>query len=71
MEHPVVTSVMADDDEIKTSNEVADRLKIKPKTLSEWRSAGKGPKFFRVGRTIRYRESEIRSWLESQSKDVE
>lgn len=68
-----MTSVMTNDDEIKTSNEVADRLKIKPKTLSEWRSKGKGPKFFRVGstRTIRYRESDIKAWLDSQSEDVE
>jgi excisionase family DNA binding protein len=62
---------MVADDELKTTDELAKKLKIKPKTLSEWLSAGKGPPFIRLGKVIRYRESDIKAWLDSQSENVE
>jgi predicted DNA-binding transcriptional regulator AlpA len=36
-------------------------------TLNTWRTLGKGPKFVRVGRLIRYRVSDLDAWLESRT----
>ena len=57
---------MADSDVLKTPDELAEQLKVKPRTLLDWRSTGRGPKFIRVGRAVRYRESDIDDWLRSQ-----
>ncbi|WP_429649227.1 helix-turn-helix transcriptional regulator [Skermanella aerolata] len=54
-----------------TPLELAERLKVKPRTLQDWRSSGKGPQFVRAGRAIRYRQSDIDAWLQSQVERVE
>ena len=40
-------------------------LGIRPDTLRAWRVLGKGPKFFRQGGRVYYRESDIREYLDS------
>ncbi|MFF0531160.1 helix-turn-helix domain-containing protein [Nocardia amikacinitolerans] len=45
-----------------TTNEVASRLKIPPKTLANWASLGKGPRFARIGRHRRYRLEDLIAW---------
>lgn len=45
--------------EVVTSKEAAAILGIRPKSLEQMRSEGRGPKFFRVGRSIRYRRSDL------------
>ncbi|MET8796618.1 helix-turn-helix domain-containing protein [Nocardia sp. NPDC004568] len=47
-----------------TTDDVADRLKIPPKTLANWASLGKGPRFARIGRHRRYRLDELMAWEE-------
>ena len=37
-----------------TSKEVADRWRLSDQTLANWRSAGKGPPFIRVGTRVLY-----------------
>lgn len=37
-----------------TSKEVADRWRLSDQTLANWRSAGKGPPFTRVGTRVLY-----------------
>lgn len=37
-----------------TSTEVADRWRLSHQTLANWRSAGKGPPFIRVGSRVLY-----------------
>lgn len=37
-------------------------------TLSNWRTAGKGPKFLKVGKMILYRIEAVRAWEEKQEK---
>ncbi len=39
---------------------------IPEQTLANWRSRGKGPKFHKVGKHIRYRLSEVAAWLDEQ-----
>ena len=55
-----------------TSKEVADRWRLSDQTLANWRSAGKGPPFIRVGSRVLYPVEGIHafekldsSWLSS------
>ena len=41
-------------DEVLTPKEAAAALKVRVTTLSNWRVAGRGPQFTRVGRSVRY-----------------
>lgn len=51
------------DDRLLTPNEVADRYRMKPGSLANQRSNGRGPKHIRLpnGR-IRYKESALLEW---------
>jgi excisionase family DNA binding protein len=35
-------------------------------TLANWRPAGKGPPFVKVGRHVRYRRADVDRWVEGQ-----
>ncbi|MCC6789098.1 MAG: helix-turn-helix domain-containing protein [Hyphomonadaceae bacterium] len=39
--------------------QAASFLGVAPKTLANWRSQGKGPKFCRLGRAIGYRQEDL------------
>lgn len=49
--------------ELLTTEEVAARLKVSPKTLSKWRTRGTGPPYFKVGRCVRYQWEAVQAWL--------
>jgi hypothetical protein len=49
-----------------TRPEVAERIKIPPKTLAEWASQKKGPPFSKFGRWTRYRLSDVIAWENRQ-----
>lgn len=49
-----------------STEEVSRRLKIPAKTLNNWASLGKGPRFARMGRFRRYRLSDLVAWEEVQ-----
>ena len=34
--------------------------------LNNWRTAGEGPKWFKVGAAVRYRVSDIEEWLQAR-----
>ncbi|MCK0129276.1 helix-turn-helix domain-containing protein [Erythrobacter sp. F6033] len=42
-----------------TTNELADRWRISPRTLEGWRDKGIGPTFTRIGNRVRYHISVI------------
>jgi hypothetical protein len=46
--------------------EVAGRLKLPTKTLAEWASKGKGPRFAKIGRFARYRLADLEAWENEQ-----
>ncbi len=39
------------------------RTDISARTLKEWRTTGKGPRFFRLGRQVRYATQDVTDWL--------
>lgn len=54
--------------ELLTSREAAERMGIRPNTLEIWRVKGFGPTFLKVGRAVRYVESDVTDWLDSQAR---
>lgn len=43
-------------------DEAAARLGLTPGTLYSYRSRGRGPKPYRVGRSVFYREEDVEAW---------
>ena len=52
-----------------TEGQVADRRGISAAVLRAWRLNGKGPRFCRFGRAIRYRESDIDLYMTESTVD--
>jgi excisionase family DNA binding protein len=50
-------------EQILSISELAARLRVSVQTLYDLRSQGRGPRGFRVGRELRFRLSEVDSWL--------
>ena len=41
-------------------------LGVSPKTLANWRTGDYGPPWTRAGKVVRYLESDLVEWMESQ-----
>lgn len=53
-------------DRLLTTAETASLTGFSEKTHRNWRCDGIGPPYVRVGgRAVRYRESELRAWIDS------
>jgi excisionase family DNA binding protein len=52
-----------------TVPEVAEILRIKPKTFYDWTRAGRGPKCIRVGKQRRYRPEDVQAYI-AANEDV-
>jgi helix-turn-helix protein len=52
-------------DECLDERVAARVLNTAPATLQKWRWEGKGPRFLKVGRLVRYRRSELERYLAS------
>ena len=44
--------------------DAAAYIGVAPKTLANWRSAGKGPRFCRLGRVIVYQKNDLDQYFE-------
>ena len=51
-----------------TEAEAALVLNVQPSTLRTWRCIGRGPRFVRAGRVIRYRLAAIDRWATQNTK---
>jgi len=49
--------------ELLTTAAAATRLAISRATLPTWRALGKGPRYVRIGRAIRYRVADLDAFL--------
>jgi len=49
-----------------TRPEVGQRLKVSPKTLAQWASQGKGPRYAIFGKFARYRATDVIAWENAQ-----
>jgi len=57
---------MAPDEQLMTIEELARYLDVPIGTLYQWRYRREGPPGFRVGRHVRYRQSDVQEWIEQQ-----
>jgi DNA-binding transcriptional MerR regulator len=57
-------------DRLYTEAELAEHLKLPPKTLAHWRGRGTGPPWFRAGKHVRYRESAVAEWQAEREREV-
>lgn len=53
-------------DEFLTLAEVARLLRVPPATVRYWRHQHTGPRSFRIGRHVRYRQSDVLHWIARQ-----
>lgn len=51
-----------------TNDQAAALLGLSPETLPVWRVRGRGPQHIKVGRLVRYRESDLQAWLDAQTR---
>jgi excisionase family DNA binding protein len=51
--------------------QAARYLGVSAGTLRLWRSEGRSPRFFRAGKLIRFRLSDLNQWIESRLSDSE
>lgn len=56
--------------QLMTSNTLATYLGIAPQTIRRWRLEGRGPKYLRLGDSLKarvaYRPSDVDEWLENR-----
>jgi len=61
-----------DDDSLIDGDELAEWLKLEPRTIQAWRYWGKGPAFVRISkRCIRYRKGTVREWMKNRERTIE
>lgn len=60
------TSII-DPDALLTEAQAAQVLGLSIRTLQSWRCRGDGPAFVRAGRAVRYRKTEINSWVDANT----
>ena len=61
--------IQLNDNTLFTPAQLAEYLSLKPKTLETMRRRGDGPKFKKLGRTVRYLGSDIREWFGEQTRE--
>lgn len=48
--------------DLMTTEELAAHLRVKPKTLANWRYLGRGPVYVKDGGLVRYRREDVEAW---------
>jgi predicted DNA-binding transcriptional regulator AlpA len=61
--HPPSSSPLKNN--LKTS-EAAAFLNIRPATLEQWRWSGRGPRYIKIGRSVRYRLTDLNAYLDER-----
>lgn len=46
--------------------EVAEEYGLNENTLRCYRSEGRGPRYLKVGKLVKYRRADVESWLDAQ-----
>lgn len=64
-----VTPIRGNDTSLLDTTQAAEILHINERTLINWRSTGKSPKYIKLGRCVRYRLSDLTAWIEANSRN--
>lgn len=54
-----------------TERQVAEQLRLSVATLRAWRHRGKGPRFLRLGRSVRYLPSDVDEFVRASAVDTQ
>lgn len=54
-----------------TPRELAARWKMAEQTLANWRFAGRGPRFVKIGRKVLYPMAEVEAWELPRSNTIQ
>lgn len=66
----MTTTTPFEPDMLHKAAPVAERFGITVAALAQMRYMGKGPRFIKLsGKQVRYRESDIQTWLDQQTRD--
>jgi excisionase family DNA binding protein len=57
-------------DPLWTTADVAEFLSVPVQTIYDWRTRGYGPPGFRLGKHLRFRESDVFAWLDRMTRPV-
>ena len=52
-----------------TTKQAAEFLNFKVQTIEQWRAQGKGPKYAKLGKEVRYKLGDLETYLEENSID--
>ncbi len=55
-------------EELIDESTLATRLGVSRSTLQSWRYAGRGPRFIKLGRIVRYRGADIEAYLRANTR---
>lgn len=61
-------STLVDRDGFLDERQVASLICHSVRTIQKWRVSGQGPDFFKLGRSVRYRRSEVIAWVEERRR---
>lgn len=53
---------------LKLSRQAAEHLNVAEQTLRAWRLRGHGPRFIKLGRSIRYDPQDLDDWVASNRR---
>jgi len=53
--------------DLLTPEEAAELIRIETDTLNKWRFEGRGPRFIKLGSSVRYRRSDLATYLDQQT----
>ena len=53
---------------LKTVFEVASITGLAVSTLNKWRLAGTGPRFIKLGKSVRYRDEDIQDFIDASTR---
>lgn len=54
--------------DLLTGKQLAEKLGTTANTLAYWRYMGRGPRFIKTGRSVRYRAADVEAWLDEQTR---
>ncbi len=66
----MVMTVLVAEDRLWSVDDVSYFLGVPVQTLYSWRGQGKGPAARLVGRRLRYRPEDVRSWVDELPSEV-
>jgi len=51
------------ENELLTTEQLAELLGLRTNTIGGWRLKGQGPRFCKLGRSVRYRREDVEEWI--------